>query len=155
MTLNVHKIVKAERIQRLYLSWLYSSMTVTLLHSTLLIYGTSFLHSLSRWSLTDAGRKRIIPGPPLSCHAFEHTAAVQCVSGVALVGDGAAREMALVVDLEAKLGHPRVLTVRKLKTWKTLCLLAYWWLFDYRLCQYFLKNRAFIVLFCHLLNIPA
>lgn len=70
----------------------------------------------SRCSLTDAGRKRIIPGPPLSRHAFEHAAAVQCVSGVALVGDGAAREVALVVDLEAKLGHPRVLTVRELKT---------------------------------------
>lgn len=74
------------------------------------------IHSLSRCSLTDAGRKRIIPGPPLSRHAFEHTAAMQSVSGVALVGDGAAREVALVIDLEAKLGHPRVLTVRELKT---------------------------------------
>lgn len=66
--------------------------------------------------LTDAGRKRIIPGPPLSRHAFEHAAAVESVSGVTLVGDGASREVALVVDLEAELGHPRVLTVRELKT---------------------------------------
>lgn len=150
MTLYFHKIVKAERIQSLYLFRLYSSMTVTLLQSTLIIYCTSVLHSLSRWSLTDAGRKRIIPGPPLSSHAFEHAAAMQCVSGVALVGDGAAREVALVVDLEAKLGHPRVLTVRKLKTWKTLWLLAYWWLFE----RIFLRIVLLLYFLCHLLNIP-
>lgn len=84
-------------------------------------YTNNLLHILSTRSellnsLTDAGRKRIIPGPPLSRHAFEHAAAVESVSGVTLVGDGASREVALVVDLEAKLGHPRVLTVRELKT---------------------------------------
>lgn len=43
---------------------------------------------------------------------------MQSVSRLASVCDAAPREMALVVDLEAKLRHARVLTMRQLKTWR-------------------------------------
>lgn len=69
-------------------------------------------------SLTDARGQDVVPGTSLSGHTLEHSAAVQGVTRVTPVGDGAAREMSLVVDLEAKLGHPRVLAVGKLKAWK-------------------------------------
>lgn len=44
---------------------------------------------------------------------------MQCVAWVTLVGDGAAREVALVIYLEAKLWHARILTVWQLKAWNT------------------------------------
>ena len=66
--------------------------------------------------LTYAGGQRVVPGASLARHALEHAAAVQGVARVALVGDGAAGEVALVVDLVAKLGHTWIVAVGKLKT---------------------------------------
>lgn len=43
---------------------------------------------------------------------------MQGVSRLASVSDAAPREMALVVDLEAKLRHARVLTMRQLETYR-------------------------------------
>lgn len=69
-------------------------------------------------SLTNARGQGVVPGTSLSGHTLEHSAAVQGVTRVTPVGDGAAREMSLVVDLEAKLGHPRVFAVGQLKAWR-------------------------------------
>lgn len=43
---------------------------------------------------------------------------MQSVPGLTSVCDAAPGEVTLVVDLEAKLRHTRVLTVRQLKTWR-------------------------------------
>lgn len=71
------------------------------------------------WShcpLTYAGGQWVVPGAPLACHALEHTATMQRVAGVALVGDGASGEVTLVIDLVAKLGHTWILAVGELET---------------------------------------
>lgn len=67
---------------------------------------------------TDAGGQRVVPGPPLACHALERGGAVQRVSRLAAVRDAAPGEVALVVDLEAELRHAGVLAMRQLKTWR-------------------------------------
>lgn len=43
---------------------------------------------------------------------------MQSVSGLTSVRDAAPGEVALVIDLEAKLRHAWVLTMRQLKTWR-------------------------------------
>lgn len=65
---------------------------------------------------TDTGRQRVIPGSPFACHTLQCGSPMQSVSRLASVCDAASREMALVIDLEAKLRHARVLAMRQLKT---------------------------------------
>lgn len=65
---------------------------------------------------TDTGRQRVIPGSPFACHTLQSGSPVQSVSRLTSVRDAAPREMALVVDLEAKLRHAGVLAMRQLKT---------------------------------------
>lgn len=66
--------------------------------------------------LTDTWGQGVIPGSPFTCHTLQTGGPVQSVSGLTSVCDAAAREMTLVIDLEAKLRHTWVLAVGQLKT---------------------------------------
>lgn len=61
---------------------------------------------------TNTRRQRIIPGPPLPRHTLESSGPMQRVSGLTSVRDAAPGEVPLVVDLEAKLRHAGILTMR-------------------------------------------
>lgn len=65
---------------------------------------------------TDTRRQGVIPGSPFSSHTLECGSSMQSVSRFASVCDAAPREMTLVVNLEAKLRHTWVLTMRQLET---------------------------------------
>lgn len=60
----------------------------------------------------------MVPGSPFPSHALERAAAVQSVAQVAAERDGTASKVTLIADFKSKLWHPRIITVRQLKTWK-------------------------------------
>lgn len=117
----IHTVVndgKTTLIWLTYEKWpLFKQLLIT---SQIDYYCFKWCKSISDWlHLTYAWWQRVVPGTSLPCHALEYAAAMQRVARVTLVGDGAAREVALVIHLVAKLGHAGILTMWQLEAWNT------------------------------------
>lgn len=106
-------------------------------------YPTNKLYKHLKEHPTNAGRQRVVPGPPLPSHALEKAASVESVARIASIDDGAACKMALVTDLVSELWNAWVFTMWKFKTWEnnTNYVKEIFWhiIWDYRNCLFHLS----------------